>query len=78
MGACAGARLRPEQWLAVLLATAGLVGYELASRGSGGRGGGDDARAWGSILALVGSAGHSYRGPSGNAVRRSLALLFSS
>ena len=52
LGTCAGARLRAEQWVAVVLATAGIVSYELAgSDGSAGSRGG-------LALALLGSLGH--------------------
>ena len=54
LGTCAGARLRPEQWVAVVLATAGIVSYELA--GSDGSAGGSRG---GLALALLGSLGHS-------------------
>mgnify|MGYP004132815033 CR=1 FL=1 len=36
IGSCAGTALRSEQWVAVLLATAGIVGYELAASARGG------------------------------------------
>ena len=58
IGSCAGTALRSEQWVAVLLATAGIVGYELAASARGGGAGGGGG-VFGVALACLGSLGHS-------------------
>ena len=57
IGAAAGTLIRREQWLAIALATLGLALYELACKGEGRAAA--DARLWGSLLAFLGSVGHS-------------------
>ena len=57
IGAAAGAQIRREQWLAIALATLGLALYELACKSEGKAAA--DARLWGSLLAFLGSVGHS-------------------
>lgn len=57
IGAATGAQIRREQWVAIALATLGLILYELACKGEGRVAA--DARLWGSLLAFVGSIGHS-------------------
>jgi len=57
IGAAAGAQIRREQWVAIALATLGLALYELACKSEGKAAA--DARLWGSLLAFLGSVGHS-------------------